>query len=255
MARVETFAVGSVRAYEATGPDGSVVTVKNLGPDSCYYATASTVSSGSNDGTLTSGSAMSFAPSKFFVSAGTSNLQVTTPSLQEQPGKGLQNDLIVAPQYQVGSTATLLSTANRGYFARFVPKADFTATVIAFEVTTIANVDDPVDVGIYSAAGARIVSAGATSGKLITTTGVKTVTITGTPLYAGTVYYAAFSYGTVGGTAGTLRTTSSGAAGDLFGATVGTTTQFFMTSAYPLPATATTSGTLSACPIIAVRAS
>lgn len=78
MARVETVLVSSTKAFEATGPDGSTVVVRNLGPDSCFFATASTVSSGSNDGTLASGGLVSFTPSKFFISSGTSNLQVTS---------------------------------------------------------------------------------------------------------------------------------------------------------------------------------
>ena len=71
---------------------------------------------------------------------------------------------------------------------------------IAFIVATAATVDDPCDVGIYSAdAATRLVSKGATTG-LLNSTGLKVATVTATPLAANTVYYAVFASGTPGGT-------------------------------------------------------
>lgn len=63
------------RVQVDSDPNGATVRVKNQGPDSVYYGSAS-VSSLSNDGTLTSGSSLVLSGSKFFVSAGKTRLLV-----------------------------------------------------------------------------------------------------------------------------------------------------------------------------------
>lgn len=251
MARVENVTVGSTVAYQATGPDGSTVTVKNLGPDSCVFATASTVSAGSNDGTLASGSSIAFTPSKYFLSSGTSNLLVTSAPGDQfrqydrdngQPG-------IIAPATTHGFTQTVLLTASRGYYGRFVPSRPMRIVSMSFVVTSFATNDDACDVGIFnSALDTLLGSAGATTGKLNATTGVKTCTLTSpVNLSAGAVYYAGFSVGTVGGTAATVETVSTGSSigNDIFGATAGLREMGIKASAHPLAAPVVTSATTS----------
>lgn len=148
-------------------------------------------------------------------------------------------------------------TASRAYLARFVPSRTFSATVIAFVCSTAAGADDAVDVGLYDSAYGRLVSAGATTGKL-TGTGLKTVTVAATTLQAGNVYYAAFSVGTFGGTAGQVLMTNlaaSSAPVDFFGSGAGVRELTFMASAHPLPSTVTAAGTIGQVPILAVRES
>lgn len=99
-----------------------------------------------------------------------------------------------------GALGTTGPVANRAYMTRFVPSRAITVRSIAFNVGNPASNDDAIDVGIYDSTGTRLVSLGATTG-LANSVGVKIVTIPAVALSAGTVYYAAFSYGTIGGTA------------------------------------------------------
>jgi hypothetical protein len=180
-----------------------------------------------------------------------------TPSLRPLDRDNGQPGLI-APGYSVlGFNAVQALTAGRATVARFVPSRPMTINLIAFVVTTAAGADDACDVGIYDASYSRIVSAGATTGKL-NSTGVKTITISPTTLVAGTVYYAAFSVVTpFGGTAASLvmTTTSSGSMFDLFGTTAGLREVTFQSAAHPLAATFTSGGNVSAVPILALRES
>jgi hypothetical protein len=81
----------------------------------------------------------------------------------------------------LAAVSTVTPTTLRAYAQRFVPTRAMAITLMAFEVTTAASVDDACDVGIYNASLTRLGSSGATSGKL-NTTGVKTCTLTGTVL-------------------------------------------------------------------------
>jgi hypothetical protein len=132
---------------------------------------------------------------------------------------------------------TIGSTANRAYFMRFVPTKNMTMKQLAFAVTTAASADDPCDVGIYDAELKRLVSAGATTGKL-NSKGVKTVEFAETKLTAGNVYYAAFSFGAVGGTAAQIGgvLNNEGLYSDLMGTAVGTRIMAAKDAAHPLPA-------------------
>ena len=163
---------------------------------------------------------------------------------------------ILAPSARGFNAANVALTANRAYVARFVPSRDMTVTLIAFSVEVAAGADDACDVGIYDASYNRIVSSGATTGKL-NSQGVKTVTIASTALVAGVVYYAAISTGTQGGSAGQLGGANMGSSrlGQLFGAAVGKLEADFQNTAHTLPATLTGGGGITTVPQLAVRES
>lgn len=145
--------------------------------------------------------------------------------------------------------------ANRAYYARFVAPRNMTVTKIAFVTTTASGSDDAVDVGIYKANGDKLVSSGATTGKLNATAGVQTVTVAETELTAGTVYYAALSVGTIGSTAASIAmTTTTANLGDIFGTAIGTRMQGVQATAHPLGTTATIA-TGNQVPLLAVRTS
>ncbi len=112
-----------------------------------------------------------------------------------------QAGLIVPSQAPLTSATAL--TASRAHVARFVPSRPMSITKIGFVVSTAAGSDDACDVGLYDAAWARLVSAGATSAKM-NVLGFQTVSFTATLLQAGVVYYAAFSLGAVGSSAASL---------------------------------------------------
>jgi hypothetical protein len=145
-------------------------------------------------------------------------------------------------------------TASRAYLTRFRPSRYMTIISIAFAVGTPAAADDACDVGIYDASFNRLVSAGATTGKL-NSGGVKNITISTIQLAPSTTYFAAFSVGTLGGSAASVAMTSvvAGAVNELFG-TGSQEEQKFMSSGHPLPTTITPgAGAISSCPILAVR--
>lgn len=253
MARVENVTVGTTTAYQVTGPDGSTAVVKNLGPDSCFFATASTVSSGSNDGTLTSGSSLAFSPSKFFISSGSSILQVTTGPESRPYDKDNGQTGMYAPSGAFGFLAsTTALTASRAYFVRFVPSRNMTVSSIAFQVTT-GGADVACDVGIYSSSLARLAVSTAAASRLAST-GVKNIALTSSVvLTAGVTYYAAFS-SDVGSTASLAFAVVNGATtAALFGATAGKVEMDFTAASHPLPATLTVTGNLAGAPLLAVR--
>ena len=161
---------------------------------------------------------------------------------------------ILAPTLPGWSGGALGLTANLAVLSRFVPTRDMTVTLIAFGISTAATADDACDAGIYDAALTRIVSAGATLGKL-NSTGVKTVPIAATTLKANRTYYAALSCGTLGGTGASMRGANFGAGEipQLFGATAGLVEAYTKGSAHPLPTTITTPTITSQGPVLAVR--
>lgn len=148
-------------------------------------------------------------------------------------------------------------TASRAYVVRFVPSRDMTIAKIAFCVSTAAGADDACDVGILSANLATLLgSKGATTG-LLNSTGAKVVTL-GTPiaLTKHTVYYAAFSVGTFGGTAASLVMASwaSGGASQLFGSTGPSTEMAIQAAGHPIAAPFTPTQS-SLAPLFALRES
>jgi len=145
--------------------------------------------------------------------------------------------------------------ANRGYLIRVVCPKGQTISKIGFVVTTAASVDDACDVGIYDSGGNRLGSAGSTSGRL-NSTGAKTVNLTApVALTQGTVYYAAFAYGAVGGTVASLVVTSvaNSLLFQMFGGGAPAMEQSFNNAAFPLPAVFGTSGGITSAPILALQ--
>lgn len=168
---------------------------------------------------------------------------VSPPQIYPQYDRDPSLGGIVAPMTLAGSTGAL--TAGRAYLGRFVPSRNMTIASIAFVVTVAAGADDACDVGIYAADGSKIVSSGATTGKLNAGTGVKSIAVAAS-LIAGTPYFAAFSVVTpFGGTAasvalaGVPTATSAG----LFNAVAGTpdnrSLQMVKDSSHPLPSSFT----------------
>lgn len=133
-----------------------------------------------------------------------------------------QNGMWCSPNSSY-TVSTTVASANTARFARFIPRRKLTVVKIGFVTTNPATNDDAVDVGIYDATGAKLVSSGATTGKANATAGAQTVSVASTVLNPGVVYYAALAYGAVGGTAATIQTLTAGAAGtvQMFGATAG----------------------------------
>lgn len=164
---------------------------------------------------------------------------------------------LLAPQVDNTGQAALLLVAKRAYAARFVPSRDMTITKIAYVVSVAATNNDSVDVGIYNAAlTTRLVSSGETAGQL-NGLGVRTITVTSTPLTAGTVYYAALVCGAVGGTAASVAGTSFIAAGfgNIFGSTAGIAITASQEAVFPLGSSFTSGGGQASIPILAVRES
>lgn len=154
--------------------------------------------------------------------------------------------------------ATLALTASRGYYTRFVPTRPMRIVSMSFVTTVLAGADDACDVGIFDSTLTTLLgSSGATSGKLNASTAVPQNIALQAPviLAAGTVYYAAFSVGTFGGTAAQLEVAgvSTSAAGvDMFGNTAGLKEIGIKGSAHPLSAPVTLSATFQ-MPIMALK--
>lgn len=162
----------------------------------------------------------------------------TTPNLSIYDKDNKQQGLYV-PIHPGGASNNITLVANRGWAMRFVPSRAMTIQSIAFSVFTAAGSNDNADVGIYdSALATKLVSSGATAGKL-NATGVQSIAVTATTLSPGVVYYAAFSSGAIGTTAGAVAGASigSGAVASLFGATAGLIDIALNNAAHPLGAT------------------
>jgi hypothetical protein len=116
-----------------------------------------------------------------------------------------------------------------------------TIVAIKFAVIVAATGNDACDVGIYDAAGTKIVTAGATTGKLnAASNSIQSVTIASTTLQANTTYYAAFSQGAIVTAVANLVMTnpgggSGGPVGDWPGTTIGTRLAGVVAASHPLP--------------------
>jgi len=154
----------------------------------------------------------------------------------------------------VPAAAATVGTASRAYAIRFRCPVSITITKIAFGTTVAATTNDNCDVGIFSSDGTTLLrSSGSTAGKLNAAAGVQTVTLTsGIALTAGTIYYVAFAYGTVGGTAATIAMTNyAGQIVSLMGSAMPNLEQGIQAAAFPLAAPLTLTavgGTL--CPVL-----
>lgn len=137
-------------------------------------------------------------------------------------------------------------TANRLYLMRVCPSRAMLVTSLGFKVTTASATDDPVDVGIFSAAGVRLVSSGSTIGRL-NSTGSKSVTVAATVLNAGQVYYVAFA----ANSAATLLFASTIA--DAFGSAMPALDLGSKDASFPIPSTVTGVGVRDSGPIMWVK--
>lgn len=166
-----------------------------------------------------------------------------------------QAGLLAPTSGAVGPTAVTL-VANQAFVVRFVPSRDMTITKIGFVVSTAASIDDPVDVGIFDATLARLVSLGATLG-LLNSLGVKAPAIAATLLRAGTVYYAALSCGAIGGTAAQVLGAQFSIANfaSIFGASPPQVECALKGASHPLPASIVTPGATGTAPFLALRES
>lgn len=146
---------------------------------------------------------------------------------------------VVAPEALGWFYSAVTATANLAYVARFVPKRDMTITKIRFVTTQAATNNDACDVGIYASdLATKLVSAGATSAVMNATAGPQAITVASTALTAGTVYYAALSYGAVGGTAAKLAMADYDALANapaLFGNATPTREILTKVTSHPLP--------------------
>ena len=139
-------------------------------------------------------------------------------------------ELALSAQQGAGASA-VWPAADRAIFVPFYLSERMTATKMF--VANGAAVSGSLDLGIYDAAGTRLVSSGSTAQAGITTTQV--VDITDTTLSPGT-YYMAMAMDNITGT--TLRSAPS----LIFHKSMGIAQQ---ASAFPLPATATLAASAS----------
>jgi hypothetical protein len=227
----------------------SGATVSVYAQDAFGNATGSAVTSGaaSAAGQVTfTGLA---ANGKYVASSGARSLRFQAPAPATSTYDGLPG--IFAPSSGAMGGAGTALTANQAYVARFVPVEGFTATAIGFGLSTVSATDDPCDVGIYDAALNRLVSSGATTGRLNGATGGKSVPIAATALTAGTVYYAAFA----ANSAASLVFASIGsfAAAQIFGAAVPDLLCASKAASYPLPAALSGMSAVGSAPLLGVK--
>jgi hypothetical protein len=154
----------------------------------------------------------------------------------------------------MANASTLALTANRAYYLRVVPSRSMAITKVAFNVTSASGTDDPCDVGIYdSTLATKIVSAGATTGKLNGAGGIQTINITAN-LAAGNVYYVAFAANSTA-TLNSVLINANNTAG-LFGTSAPQAEMLFLNTAYPLAAgPITPGGVIGNAPMIVLRES
>lgn len=156
----------------------------------------------------------------------------TTDSLYVDRDNGQAG--MMTPSGNTNRTGTAL-VSGRAYLGRFVPSRKMQITRIVFRVSAASATDDPVDVGIYSAAGVKLVSSGAVSG-LLNTAGTKAVVVTATALEPGVVYYSALA------ATSTAGVHLSGVAGDVYGTAMPLLEGAVKDASYPLPATISAPG-------------
>jgi hypothetical protein len=168
-----------------------------------------------------------------------------------------QAGLWVPPGAPYCGQASVQGIANRGWVCRFACPKSQTITKIAFFVTIAATADDPCDVGIYDGLGSplnRLGSSGSVSG-LLNSTGRKEVPLSaGVPLTEGKIYYAAFAYGTPGGTPANLQMVAvlHVAVPTLFGTQFPYIEHAYNNAMFPLPTTFTVPGQTGNCVILAL---
>jgi hypothetical protein len=144
---------------------------------------------------------------------------------------------LLIPTSRLFSGTGITPPANRAYVARFVPSRAMSITLAALAVNVAATANDACDIGVYDANGNRLVSTGSTTG-LLNVAALNTVALA-IALAARAVYYAAFAYGAIGGTAATIIGVTWGAfhIERAFGTAPPLVLAMFKDTAFPLPAT------------------
>lgn len=153
---------------------------------------------------------------------------------------------MLAPSCPWITTSTTALTANRAYLVRVAPSRDMFIRSIAFRVTTASGTDDPCDVGVYDATGARLASSGSVTGQL-NVTGTRSVTVGPVALTAGSVYYVAIA---ANSTAALQRAT---VLADAYGTAMPAVESCYLSSAFPLPSSIAAPTFSDAAPILVVR--
>lgn len=158
---------------------------------------------------------------------------------------------IIAPSAVGQSATTLVTTTNRGYYARFVPSRLMIVSSLSFRVSTGAASDVGVVAGIYSSSLAKLTSSNATTGLGINTVGTKNVPFTPLLLQPGTVYYALLAI------AGTPTLAATTYPTDLFGAATPAVEMFYVTDGYTSggPSPAVPAANTDIAPLLAIRES
>jgi hypothetical protein len=120
---------------------------------------------------------------------------------------------LIVPNGIPMKAATIVGTANKAYYARFVAPFDFTAKSITIVTTEAATTDQPGCAVLFAADGTTILAtSGQVKARLNQTPGAQNFAFAASgelkasyALKAGPVYYASFQYGGLeGGTAATL---------------------------------------------------
>lgn len=223
-------------------------------PDTDALGSAVTSGTASSAGQVTLSGLTAGTP--YIASDGTTRRRFVIPTSAVVNDRDNGQPGIIAPSTIGWSPAAVGLVANQAFLVRFVPSRKMVASLVAFGVSTAAGADDAIDAGIYDAALNRLVSAGATTGK-VNATGVKTVNLTPTALTPGSVYYAALSCGTLGGTAASLRAANfaDSTVAQLYGAAVPFMEACFKGTSHPLPTSIVTPAVTTLVPVIAVRES
>ena len=137
--------------------------------------------------------------------------------------------------------------ANTAYARRIPLSRRMSFISVNFVVGTASGTDDPVDVGLYSSSGTKLVSSGAVTGKL-NSTGVKSVTIATTIVEPGPIYVVIAA----NSTATLLFDSFIGAA---FGTAMPQAEGLSKVTSYPLPTTLTAMTVVDTTPTVWLRES
>lgn len=143
-------------------------------------------------------------------------LTTRVTALENALGQGFTNGLMTPSGEQWGYSTVLL-TAQRVYYGRFVVRRPTPVAKLGVVVTTVATQDDPIEVAIMDATGAKVFTTGLVAfGVNSITQPRKQAVVTAPGTLQPGVYYNAVDCPTVGGAA----------AATLLGVTAGTTAAF-----------------------------
>jgi hypothetical protein len=169
MAAVETVEVDTATRKQVAADQANRVRVTNKG-STVYYGT-DTVSSSSNDGSVTDGSNVILNTSKFFISAGKSVLSVESLADYTRSG-GLpvttspRVSAVVASSLTYGTDSTPVATEV--YIAEIHTKSNVTLTGVEYLIGSVGGTDKAIAV-LYDTDG-KVLANSATAGTTVGTT-------------------------------------------------------------------------------------